>query len=49
MAPEVLRGEKYSNKADIWSFGVIIYRMVYGAPPFEGSNLGDLILAIYEK
>lgn len=35
MAPEVLGGNKYNNKADIWSIGACIYEMVYGkySPP----------------
>ena len=49
MAPEVLRGEKYSMKADIWSLGVVFYRMLFGELPFAGSNLGELILAIYQQ
>ena len=30
MAPEVLGGSKYNNKADIWSIGACIYEMIFG-------------------
>jgi calcium-dependent protein kinase len=37
IAPEVIN-KKYNEKADIWSIGVILYIMLCGKPPFEGSN-----------
>jgi serine/threonine protein kinase len=47
MAPELLINKKYNNKADLWSFGVIMYEMLYGTNPYNYpknlSNLLDLI------
>ncbi|KRX05524.1 Protein kinase-like domain [Pseudocohnilembus persalinus] len=46
MAIEILKREKYNEKCDIWSMGVIIYQMLYGYPPFnpkKGGNINDLI------
>jgi serine/threonine-protein kinase ULK/ATG1 len=34
-APEILRFEKYSVKADLWSVGVILWEMLTGRPPFR--------------
>lgn len=30
MAPEVLGGNKYNSKADIYSIGACVYEMIYG-------------------
>lgn len=30
MAPEVLGGNKYNSKADIWSIGACLWEMLYG-------------------
>lgn len=34
--PEVLLGEKPDEKADIWSFGVVLYELIKGYNPFQG-------------
>ncbi|KAF4655462.1 hypothetical protein FOL47_009422 [Perkinsus chesapeaki] len=34
MAPEILRGEEYSQAADVYSFGMILWEMVYRMIPY---------------
>jgi len=48
MAPEVLFGNSYDIKADIWSIGVIFYELLYGVCPFETNNIVILIQKISE-
>ncbi len=46
MAPEVLEGKSYDNKADIWSLGVCLYQMIIGKTPFFSIRWFELINAI---
>ena len=46
MAPEVLNGEAYNHKADMWSLGCILYELVTLKPAFNGSSMMALMLAI---
>ena len=36
MAPEVIRGFKYTEKADVFSFGVILWELATRKPPYYG-------------
>jgi serine/threonine protein kinase len=37
MAPEVLKGEGFTTKSDIWSLGVTLYFMIYKKLPWPNS------------
>lgn len=45
MAPEILKTSTayYTNKADLWSLGVVFYKLLYGNYPFKGKTEGNLI------
>lgn len=43
MAPEVLKGQPYSTKADIWSMGVVLFECLFGFCPYEDQSIGRLI------
>ncbi|ESQ43878.1 hypothetical protein EUTSA_v10005839mg [Eutrema salsugineum] len=38
MAPEIIQNQKYDAKADLWSAGAILFQLVTGKPPFDGTN-----------
>ncbi|ONL96446.1 Serine/threonine-protein kinase ATG1c [Zea mays] len=49
MAPEVMQGQKYDAKADLWSVGVILYQLVTGIPPFNGDNQIQVFLLLSDN
>jgi len=49
MAPEQARGRQVDKRADIWSFGCVLYELLTGARAFDGEDLAEALAAIIHK
>jgi serum/glucocorticoid-regulated kinase 2 len=39
LAPEIITGEGHNRMADWWSYGTLVYEMLFGIPPFFSENV----------
>jgi serine/threonine-protein kinase len=46
MAPEQLRGEEIDHRADLFSFGVVLYELITGRLPFQGEHEAAIMYSI---
>jgi tetratricopeptide (TPR) repeat protein len=49
MAPELLRGQRGDERADIWALGVLLYEMLTGRRPFTGATGFEVSAAILHQ
>jgi serine/threonine protein kinase len=46
LAPEQILGEPHSSKSDLFSLGIVLYQMLTGIPPFDGSSVAAVCAQI---
>jgi protein-serine/threonine kinase len=49
LAPEVIKGTGHNATVDWWTFGILIYEMLYGVTPFKGKNQQETFLKIQKQ
>jgi classical protein kinase C len=46
IAPEIIQYQPYGKSVDWWAYGVLLYEMLVGQPPFDGEDEEELFAAI---
>ncbi len=49
MSPEQARGKPLDRRADIWSFGVVMFEMLSGERLFQGETASDTLAAVLRQ
>jgi serine/threonine-protein kinase len=49
MSPEQARGRPADRRADVWSFGCVLFESLTGLRPFAGDTISDTIASILER
>lgn len=49
IAPELLQGKPYGKAADWWSFGILLYEMIGGKPPYYHRNRDIMFQTILKQ
>lgn len=43
MAPEMILRKAYTHKVDVWGLGILLFEMIQGHAPFQGSTQDEIL------
>jgi len=46
MAPEIIAEQEHDGKVDVWSFGVVLYEMLSGLPPYNDIKESEVVKSL---
>jgi serine/threonine protein kinase len=49
MSPEQAKGRPADKRSDIWAFGCVLYEMITGRRPFQGSGVGEVLASVIKE
>jgi Tol biopolymer transport system component/predicted Ser/Thr protein kinase len=49
MAPEQAKGKRVDKRADVWSWGVMLYELLTGSRLFQGEDVADTLAQVLTK
>ena len=49
MAPEQAKGRTVDRRADVWSFGAVLFEMLTGTRAFEGEGISETLARVIER
>lgn len=49
LPPQIILYQPYGKSVDWWAYGVLLYEMLVGQPPFDGEDEEELFSAITDQ